>query len=307
MADQIDIWSSKLKGDAYHEDIMDVIYQITPEDTPFINMIGSVGASNVYHEWSVRSLTARAHNAVAAGEEYYADTNFSNPNNPVRRANFCQILRKLPRVTRTEQRMNKIAISDSMGDEFNQKTIEWKTDLEHAALRGSLSSGPSDGTDTANIRRMGGYHNVITDGTDPTTWDDNASQAEIVFNDSMQRGWTRGAKLSTVLVGGAEKRTISSFTGSTTKYTFAEDQRITNTVGIYESDFHVTEVHLSRDVAASCVYAFDPSFFALAWFDGPFTEKLSKVADDHRGVVLGEVTLEFGNEAAAERLVGLDA
>lgn len=36
------------------EDLADVIYDITPSDTPFLSNIAKVSASNVYHEWQTR-------------------------------------------------------------------------------------------------------------------------------------------------------------------------------------------------------------------------------------------------------------
>ena len=33
------------------EDLEDVIYRVSPEETPFINNIGSVKCKAIYHEW----------------------------------------------------------------------------------------------------------------------------------------------------------------------------------------------------------------------------------------------------------------
>ena len=38
------------------EDLIDVIYDISPTDTPFMSTVAKTSASNVYHEWQTDSL-----------------------------------------------------------------------------------------------------------------------------------------------------------------------------------------------------------------------------------------------------------
>jgi hypothetical protein len=40
------------------EDLSDVIYDISPQDTPIMSSIGKSKATNVYHEWQTDSLAA---------------------------------------------------------------------------------------------------------------------------------------------------------------------------------------------------------------------------------------------------------
>ncbi len=42
------------------EDLSDVIYNISPTDTPFMSSIGKTKATAVYHEWQTDSLAAAA-------------------------------------------------------------------------------------------------------------------------------------------------------------------------------------------------------------------------------------------------------
>src|SRR5262249_11911715 len=50
------------------EDLSDAIYNISPTDTPFQNMIGKVKASAVLHEWQPDTLAAAAANAPLEGD-----------------------------------------------------------------------------------------------------------------------------------------------------------------------------------------------------------------------------------------------
>ena len=40
------------------EDLSDVIYNISPTDTPIMSSIGKTSATAVYHEWQTDSLSA---------------------------------------------------------------------------------------------------------------------------------------------------------------------------------------------------------------------------------------------------------
>ena len=288
-------------GGPIREDVLDLIFQITPEDTPFFNLIGDADASNVVHQWPIRSLTTRQDNAVQEGEEFAG--NFQDLILPTRVTNLTQILRKLPRVTETMQAVNTIGISDLMADQISQRAVEWKTDVEHALLRGSLVSGTSaDGT----ARRMNGFHNAIANNR--FDYQTTGTFGEQTFNNLMEEIWNDGGRAQDVLVNARLKRTISTFTDSATKFFMAEDRRVTNTIGVYESDFHVTNIHLSRDIpqvitagqtGLFTLFALDRSFFAKAWLRTPVIERLPKTGDAETAVVIGECTLEFGNEDAA--------
>ena len=262
-------------------------------------MIGDSEATNVDHAWTTRALVTRGDNAHQEGDQY-AIADFSNANLPVRSRNFCQIVRKTPRVTGTAQAMSTVAISDLMADQIAVFSVEFKTDIEHALLRGSLDSGPSDQGDTASIRRMAGAMNAL-EATDFSA----AAQltlSETEFNDLLEVGYTNGSKFSDCLAPAFLKRRISTYTDSQTKFISADDMRIVNSVEVYESDFHITTIHKSRDMIntadARSLVLFDREFFAKAWLRRPFTELLPITGDDQKAVVLSELTFEFGHSQA---------
>lgn len=300
MAAETDVFASGYQGGAYREDVMDVIYQMTPEETPFYNMIGDAVATSVLHQWTTRSLAARAFNAQSEGDQY-AVADFSNPNLPSRVSNYCQIVRKTPRVTGTQQAMEAVAIADLMADQLQIRGVEFKYDIEHSLLLQTMASGPTDSGDTTT-RKMKGFWNAAT-ATSMTVG--ALVLTESGFNAHLELGWSAGAKFSDVLVPSSLKRIISGFTGSSTKFIAAEDMRIVNSVNVYEGDFHVTTIHKCRDLTntagatTKAVFYFDSTFFAKAWLRRPFTEVLPTTGDDTKAVILAELTLEFGNSLAS--------
>jgi hypothetical protein len=73
------------------EDLTDVIYNISPTDTPFMSSVGKTKATAVYHEWQTDSLAAAvATNAAVEGAE--ASSLTATPT--VRKGNRTQISQK---------------------------------------------------------------------------------------------------------------------------------------------------------------------------------------------------------------------
>lgn len=275
------------------EDVLQTIFQITPEDTPVYNMIGDSEATQPLHSWQIRELTTRGDNAQVEGHTY----SFAAPVLPTRVNNFTQIIEKTARVSATSQASSRHGIGDLVADQVEQRMVEWKTDVEHALLRGSSASG--NASDTA--RRMNGILNIIT--SNATAFASGVTFTETHFNDLLERSWNNGANPRDCLVHGFLKRRISSYTASATKNFDQENRKLVNTIGIYESDFSTVAVQLSRDMLnvaqTNNIVVLDRDMFAKAWLRPTTVERVAKVASSTDTVIEGELTLEFGNQAAA--------
>ena len=80
------------------EDLSDIIYDISPMDTPFLSNAARESATAVFHEWQTDSLAAAsATNAQIEGDD--ATTNTADVTS--RLGNYTQISTKVPRVTGT--------------------------------------------------------------------------------------------------------------------------------------------------------------------------------------------------------------
>ena len=55
------------------EDLENVIYDISPEETPFYSSSKKVTASNTYHEWQTDALRSSAANAHIEGDATTAE------------------------------------------------------------------------------------------------------------------------------------------------------------------------------------------------------------------------------------------
>ena len=86
------------------EDLSDVIYNISPTDTPFMSAIAKAKATAVNHEWQLDTLAAAAaDNAAIEGNEVA----FSAPASTTRKGNYTQISTKSVLVSGTLDAVNK--------------------------------------------------------------------------------------------------------------------------------------------------------------------------------------------------------
>lgn len=283
------------------EDVTDIIYQITPEDTPFFTMSGDTVARAVTHEWQKRSLSTRNDNAFGEGFTYTFPTAMNTPN---RVTNITQIFNKEIRVSNTEQSVGHYAISDSFADQMQLRLTEMKTDKEHTYIQGTLASGSA----TNVARRMIGMIQAITSNqTTFTSFGGAQTMNEDRFNDRIQVSWDEGGEPRDVLVGGFQKRNISTFVSNNTKFIEATQQRQVNTISMYDSDFFPVQIHLSRDIPSPTTNAglsgdgmlfIDKSMARKAWLRRVIAKRVPETADSLDGVTVCETSLEWGNEAA---------
>jgi hypothetical protein len=85
------------------EDLEDVIWDVSPTETPFSSMVSKGKAKAKYHEWQTDTLAAAAANAALEG----ADASALTATPTVRLRNYCQILTKTAKVSGTQEAVDK--------------------------------------------------------------------------------------------------------------------------------------------------------------------------------------------------------
>ena len=72
------------------EDLVNLIYDISPMDTPLLSESSKNSATAVYHEWQTDELDAAAANRAIEGDDATANTFVAT----TRLGNYCQISQK---------------------------------------------------------------------------------------------------------------------------------------------------------------------------------------------------------------------
>jgi hypothetical protein len=105
------------------EDLTDIIYRISPTQTPVINMASKSKATNTLHEWQVQELaSAVTNNAQAEGDDLTAKTVTVT----ARLNNRTQISAKKVVVSGTQQAMNPAGRKDELAYQLSLASLEIK-------------------------------------------------------------------------------------------------------------------------------------------------------------------------------------
>jgi hypothetical protein len=287
------------------EDLTDAIYNISPEKTPFISMIGRSKAKNTLHEWQTDALEA------VDGSNFRNEGNeatFAVPTATVRVGNYVQISDKTAIVAGTLEATDKAGRKSEMAYQLSKRSVEIKRDLETIALSNQAASG-SDPRKTAGLpawlktnisKGAGGVDPVYTslpndDRTDGT----QRALTEQMIKDVAQLCWTEGAEPSLIMVGGFNKTVISGFAGNADKtlnLAGAKPGVIVQAMDVLVTDFGNLKVIANRFQRTRDLFILDPSFLSLMFLRGFKTHKLAKTGDAEKRLLNAEWGLKVNNE-----------
>jgi hypothetical protein len=298
------------------EDLTDIIYDISPTETPFMSSIGKTKATAVYHEWQTDSLAA-ATTANAAIEG--ADATSATLAPTVRLGNYTQIIQKTVQVSGTLDTVNKAGRKSEKAYQLAKASAELKRDLETILC---ANQGRSAGTSTV-ARKLGSILSWIktnsdkaSDGSDPatigvSTRTDGTQRTftEALLKTVVSEVFVSGGSPKILMVGAAGKQKVSSFAGIAAQRYMAPGNTPTTIIGaadVYMSDFGTMSVVPNRFMRTRDALILDPEYAALAYLRPFQTNDLAKTGDSENTQLLAEVTLEVKNEAAHGIIADLD-
>jgi hypothetical protein len=288
------------------EDLSDIIYDVTPTETPFLSAIPKGKATSTKHEWLTRSLAAASGaNAVIEGDD--AETDAANAN--VRLFNYTQISDKVARVSGTQEAVNNAGMQSTMAKEMEDKMKELKRDVETTLLQDVAYNA---GTDTL-ARKMAGLSTYIKtniskaadgtaatgDGSDAYTEGTARALSEDLVEAALATGWSNGANPSLGVLNAFQKRKFASFSGSSTKMSDGDKRKVTNNVEVYVDPLG-TEIRLvpCRQMQTDKIFFVDPEYLEFTTLRNFFTKDLAKTGDSERKQIIVEYTMEVRNEKA---------
>ena len=280
----------------HKEDILDLITQISPEETPFLSRLGVSKAYNTLHQWQTDELTNNATGeAILEGDSAkgYLITD------KTRYTNYTQIDDRVFTITGTEEAVSHYGLDSQYAYQLEKAMKELKIKLEKNLLYGSAAGA---GAATATARTVKGALKFAVDsGTGASGAASVSALTESIYNNVLQYMFSDGANPKTTFVNGYLKRRISAFASNNTRYIdMGANKRLTGVVSVYESDFGVQEIILDRWVTGignsgadtGCGLICDTDELKIAYLRKPFTNPLSTVGDRKSVQILTEYTLE---------------
>lgn len=301
------------------EDLSDVIYDISPTETPFQSNSARVTATQKIHEWQTDSLAAAAANAQLEGDAITAAA--MSPT--VRLRNYCQISRKPMSITGTTQKSDAAGRANEMSYQIAKAGREMKRDMEFALTQNQASTagGIASARTLASVESWLATNNTVettnTTGTTPgysgstvvaPSDGTQATLTEKLLKAVIADTWTAGGDPNVIMVGPTNKQRISGFSGIGTLFQEVNKTGTNTIIGaadLYISDFGrhtIVPNRFSRD--RTCL-VLDMSMWAVAFLRPMHTIDLAKTGDAETKSLIAEYTLESRNEAASGKVADL--
>lgn len=291
------------------EDLSDVIYNISPTDTPFMSSIGKNKASATYHEWQTDSLDAAALGGAVEG----ADATSITASPTTRIGNRTQIFTKSVAVAGTLEAVDKAGRKSEKAYQLAKVSAELKRNIELTLLSNQVTATGNSST----ARTLGGlqawlntnYDGAGTAGSGGTTArveGTNRTFTETILKTVVAEVYTAGGTPKVLMVNPAHKQLVSAFAGIAAQRYMAPSNEPTTIIGaadVYMSDFGTISVVPNRFMNSTnggneVAFLVDPDMAAVSYLRPFETIELAKTGDSEKTQLLAELTLEVKNQAA---------
>ena len=299
------------------ESLSNVIYNISPEETPFMSNIGRENVKNTFFEWQTDSLAAASTtNAQIEGDDV---SSYDSTAATVRLGNYTQVSRKTLILSGTLESVDKAGRRSELAYQLAKRSAELKRDMESIMLTNQAASGGTAGVSTA-LRKTGSLLAFIktntdkgTTGADPSyTTQPNATRTdataanlrtftETILKSVIQKVWTAGGTPKILMVGPVNKQRVSGFAG------IAEIRKevvgnkpgvIIGAADVYVSDFGNVNVVPNRFQRERDAFVLDPEYAAVSFLRPFQTVELAKTGDAEKRMIVVEWGLKVNTEAA---------
>ena len=291
------------------EDLKDVIYNISPEETPFYSKSSKTSAKNTLVEWQTDSLRASAANAHIEGDATAGESRSAT----TRLGNYTQIFKNAVVVPDTDEGLDKAGRAKEVAYQTLKIAKEQKLDIEKALFANNARVAGNSTT----ARELAGAPAWLTtstdfganEGADPTGDGTDARTDETTtliafsqarFDGVMQSIWEEGGKPDTVYLSAFQMNVALGFTGNNNQRSAVQagDERVIKSLAVYVTPWGTVEFMPSRENRSRDVFIMQDNMWEVAVLRPTKNVALAKTGDNTTRQVVTELTLCAKNEAA---------
>ena len=304
------------------EDLSNIINNISPMDTPFLNGCGRGTADNTLFEWQTDELKTAASNMQIEGNDYTSTA----ATEPRRLSNYTQISATQVQSSGTAEAVDFAGRKSTQAYQLAKRAKEMKRDMEFMLLEGTVKSAGSSGAArntaafstwigtsvnaTSNVVAASSGLGLTNNGS--TTFPDGTSEAGTggadtpitiaLVNNVVERIWNLGGTPDTILCDSTVKGTISSSTvgGAVVAEPRANHSgkgpiTAVNAVDVLVTDFGTFKVVPDRFIPTTQVDFIDFDLWSVDYLRPFRTETLAKSGDSMKQLLIAEYGLRAKN------------
>ena len=295
------------------EDLENVIYDISPEETPFYSSLKKVKASNTYHEWQTDALRSSAANAHIEGDDTTGEARVAT----TRLGNYTQIFKNAVVIPDTDEGLDKAGRAAEMAYQVLKIAKEQKLDIEKALFDNNayvagnattareLAGVPAYlKTNVANVGSGGAAPTGAVPGATARTDGTQTVFTQADFDTVMQAIWEAGGKPDTVYLSAFQMNKALGFTGmnnqrSTIGAAVGGTNAVVNAVDVYVTPWGTVDFVPTRENRSRDVFIMQSDMFGCGVLRPTKNTELAKTGDSTKRQVLTELTLISKNEKAS--------
>jgi len=278
------------------EDLSNIIYNIAPDETPFMSGVGKGSCDNTYFEWQIDTLSDPAANRQIEGDDATALAVVE----PDRVGNYTQISSKAVRSSGTAEAVDFAGRKSTQAYQMAKRAKELKTDMEMMLLL--AAQAPTAGG-TGVARATGSVGNWIATNAVVGT-----AVSEDDIKEVMEKCWESGASPDILMCDGVIKQAISALSQSVSELRTAANDKspayVVAAVDIYVSDFGNLKIVPNRLMPAETAYFLDYEFWDITYLRNFATYDIARTGDSEAQMLIVEYGLRSKNEAANGKVTG---
>ena len=315
------------------EDLSNVIYNISPTDTPFLNGAGRASASGTYFEWETDVLASAANNWQLEGTDLASTAVVE----PTRVGNYMQISAKAIQSSGTAMAVDFAGRKSTQAYRMAKAAKELKRDMEYmltrnvAAVVGNNTTAGTGGQPTGDTRKTGALGAWVGgnslhgggspagaacdgDGNDITV---DAGTPRVIsltlIRQLIQKLFVAGSDADTIMVGPFNKEAISQLAGTSQVSplrTAANDKSQAHVVeawDVYVSDFGNFKVIPNRFQRERDGWFLDFDFWGVSYLRPFQTLDIARTGDSKKQELIVEYGLLSKNQTASGCIYDLTA
>ena len=291
------------------EDLSNIIYNISPMQTPFMSSIGKRSIRNVVFDWQTEDLAS----PVSTGELEGFELSRSAAVGTSRVSNVAMISKRDATVSGSQESSDPAGKRSEMAHQLAIMSKALKRDMEEALCQ---KNGKTTGNATT-ARKTGAFESWVKSnvnnaagstptggGTAPTDGTQRAL-TEPLLKAVLQSCFENGGEPSIAICGPHNKQVISGFTGRSQARQFVDANTVEASVSIYSSDFGELKIVPSNRSRERSLLLVDPEMAKVSFLRDFKTVDIATIGDAVTKMIVVEYGLEVSNEAAHGAVVDL--
>jgi hypothetical protein len=287
---------------ADREDLSNIIYNISPMQTPFMSSIGTRNVKNVVFDWQTEVLPTPS----SSGELEGFELSRSAAQATVRESNVCMISKRDATVSGSQEVSDAAGKRSEMAHQLALMAKALKRDMEEALCQnGAVTTG-----NATTARVTGGFESWVETNVSRGTGGSGAGNGaapvdgtqrdltEQLLKDVLQLSFENGGEPSLAICGPHNKQIISGFTGRSQARQMIDANTVEASVSIYSSDFGELQIVPSNRSREKSLLLVDPEYAKVAYLRNFQTVDIATIGDAETKMIVVEYGLEVSNEKA---------